>query len=181
MTVRGNKLNVRWMLQRDVKYIVNIENLSFEHPWCEEDFLEQLRCCNCIGMICENGSRDLVGFMIYELHTDKLKILNFAVHPDHRRKGVGLVMMNRIMGKLLNKRRTIVVTVRETNLNFQLFLRELRFLATKVHKGFYEGCDGYEFEFFEHINDKMPVQERQCYSPSDMRLRDFIARQRGDA
>ena len=147
--------NVRWMMRRDMKDIVNIESLSFERPWCEEDFFKQLNRRNCIGMVCENNL-DLVGFMIYELHADRLKILNFAVHPDHRRKGFGLVMMNRMMGKLSHElRRTIAVTVRETNLDFQLFLRELCFMAIKVHRGFYEDCDGYVFEYIH----KIPVQD----------------------
>ena len=42
-------------------------------------------------MVAEQGEK-VVGFMIYELHKNKLHILNFAVHPSCRRLGVGAQM-----------------------------------------------------------------------------------------
>src|SRR5262249_23385369 len=80
-----------------------------------------------------------VGFMIYELHKAKLHILNFAVHPDWRRLGVGSQMVAKLIGKLSSHRRTrITLEVRETNLAAQLFFSKQGFRAIKVLRAYYE-------------------------------------------
>ncbi|MGH7129283.1 MAG: GNAT family N-acetyltransferase, partial [Planctomycetaceae bacterium] len=103
--------------------VLDIERHSFEHAWTEEDFLSCLRQRNCIGMVAEHN-HEIVGFMIYELHKSRLRILNFAVAPQLRRRGVGMQMVQRLVDKLSQQRRSeIVLEVRETNLDAQLFFQ----------------------------------------------------------
>ena len=110
------RVHIRWMIRRDMPEVLAIEHASFEFPWCEEEFLRVLRQRNCIGMVAEYGER-VVGFMIYELHKNKLHVLDFAVHPEFRRQGVGHQMVAKLVGKLSSHRRTrIALHVRETNL-----------------------------------------------------------------
>jgi ribosomal-protein-alanine N-acetyltransferase len=112
--------------------VLAIEHASFDYPWCEEEFLRVLRQRNCIGMVAEHGDR-VVGFMIYELHKSKLQLLNFAVAPQLRRAGIGRQMVAKLVSKLSSHRRTrIVLAVRETNLDAQLFFRVQGFRATEV-------------------------------------------------
>ncbi|HMB06550.1 MAG TPA: ribosomal protein S18-alanine N-acetyltransferase [Isosphaeraceae bacterium] len=139
------RVHIRWMIRRDMPEVLAIEHASFEYPWCEEEFLRVLRQRNCIGMVAECGER-VVGFMIYELHKNKLHVLDFAVHPDTRRQGVGLQMVAKLVGKLSNHRRTrIVLSVRETNLPAQLFYRIQGFRALEVVREYYQdtGEDAY--------------------------------------
>src|SRR5438128_2368971 len=82
------RVHIRWMIRRDMPEVLQSEQLSFEFAWNEEDFLHCLRQRNCIGMVAEQAEK-VVGFMIYELHKNKLHILNFAVNPAWRRMGVG--------------------------------------------------------------------------------------------
>src|SRR5271157_3236611 len=126
------RVHIRWMIRRDMPEVLQIEQESFDYSWTEEDFLRCLRQRNCIGMVAECGDR-VVGFMIYELHKTKLHILNFAVHPAWRRRGVGENMVAKLVGKLSNHRRTrITLEVRETNLEAQLFFRAQEFKAVRV-------------------------------------------------
>src|SRR6516165_11547963 len=107
------RVHIRWMIRRDMPEVLAIEHASFEYPWCEEEFLRVLRQRNCIGMVAEHGER-IVGFMIYELHKTKLQVLNFAVHGEFRRQGVGRQMVAKLAGKLSSHRRTrIMLQVRE--------------------------------------------------------------------
>ena len=76
------RVHIRWMIRRDMPEVLAIEHAGFEFPWCEEEFLRVLRQRNCIGMVAELGER-VVGFMIYELHKNKLNVLDFAVHPEY--------------------------------------------------------------------------------------------------
>jgi [ribosomal protein S18]-alanine N-acetyltransferase len=143
------RVHIRWMIRRDMPEVLATEQASFEYAWSEEDFLRCLRQRNCIGMVAEQGEK-VVGFMIYELHKNKLHILNFAVHPGYRRAGVGVQMVNKLVSKLSSHRRTrITLEVRETNLTAQLFFRSQGFKAVKVLRAYYEdsGEDAFQMQY----------------------------------
>jgi len=143
------RVHIRWMIRRDMPEVLGTEQASFEYAWTEEDFLRCLRQRNCIGMVAEQGEK-VVGFMIYELHKNKLHILNFAVHTGFRRAGVGVQMVHKLVSKLSSHRRTrITLEVRETNLIAQLFFRSQGFKAVKVLRAFYEdsGEDAFQMQY----------------------------------
>jgi ribosomal-protein-alanine N-acetyltransferase len=142
-------IHIRWMIRRDMPEVIQIEQGSFESPWSEEDFLKCLRQRNCIGMVAESQER-VLGFMIYELHKERLEVLNMAVHPGYRNRWIGVQMVNKLKSKLSNHRRTeISLCLRETNLTAQKFFRSQKFLAVDVHRNFYEdtGEDAFEMVY----------------------------------
>lgn len=143
------RAHIRWLIRRDMPEVVQIERDSFECPWSEEDFLCCLRRHDCIGMVAEQNER-VLGFMVFELHKAKLHLLNFAVHPQLRRAGVGGQLVARLVSKLSSHRRTrITLEVRETNLPAQLFFRSQGFRATRVLRNFYpdSGEDAFVMEY----------------------------------
>ncbi len=143
------QVHIRWMIRRDMPDVQQIERASFEFSWSEEDFVRCLRQRNCIGMVADVDDR-IVGFMIYELHRSRLHLLNLAVHPAWRRRGVGAAMVRKLVGKLSQQRRTrITLEVRETNLAAQLFFRQQGFRAVNVLRNFYEDSpeDAYVMQY----------------------------------
>ncbi len=151
-----SRIHIRWLIRRDMPEVMAIEQQSFEHAWTEEDFLVCLRQRNCIGMVAEQGEK-VVGYMLYELHKTKLHVLNFAVHPDHRRCGIGSQMVAKLVSKLSSHRRTrITLEVRETNLAAQLFFSKQDFRAVRVLRSFYEDTGEaacrMEYRFADDIN-----------------------------
>ncbi|QDV44352.1 ribosomal-protein-alanine N-acetyltransferase [Stieleria neptunia] len=145
-------VHIRWMIRRDMPSVLAIEQNCFEFAWTEEDFIRCLRQRNCIGMVAEKDD-EIVGFMIYELHKNRLHILNFAVHPDQRRHGVGNSMCSKLFGKLSHERRNrIMLEVRETNLDAQLFFKNLGFRAISVLRDFYDDTveDAYLMQYRYH-------------------------------
>jgi ribosomal-protein-alanine N-acetyltransferase len=152
------RVHIRWMIRRDMAEVLDIERGSFEFPWFEEDFIRCLRQRNCIGMVAEHGER-VVGFMIYELHKTRLHILNFAVSPEFRRRGVGRQMIDKLLGKLSSQRRVrITLEVRETNLPAQLFFKSAGFRAVTVLRSYYEDSpeDAYLMQF-RHAAEEAPA------------------------
>jgi ribosomal-protein-alanine N-acetyltransferase len=119
--------------------VLEIENDAFGvHAWTEEEFIRCLRIRNCIGMVAERDDR-VVGFMIYELHPQRLHVLNFAVAEDWQRRGVGRSMIEKLQSKLsVDRRNRIMLEVRETNLDAQLFFKVMGFKATKILRDFYD-------------------------------------------
>ena len=153
------RVHIRWMIRRDMPEVLQIENQSFEFAWTEEDFLRCLRQRNCIGMVAEHGEK-VVGFMIYELHKAKLHIMNFAVHPQWRRLGVGNQMVVKLISKLSSHRRTrVTLEVRETNLPAQLFFHKQEFRGSRVLRSFYadSGEDAFlmEYRFGNAVPEEM--------------------------
>jgi len=126
------------MIRRDMPAVLAIEGQSFEFSWNEDDFIRCLRQRNCIGMVAEQDEQ-VVGFMIYELHKNRLHILNFAVAKEMRRQGIGRAMIGKLLSKLSHERRNrIMLEVRETNLEAQLFFKGLNFRAISVLRDFYD-------------------------------------------
>ncbi len=143
------RVHIRWMIRRDMYKVLAIERSAFEVPWLEEEFVRCLRRRNTIGMVAESQER-VVGFMIYELHKQKLRVLNFAVAEGDRRRGVGRQMIDKLISKLGGQRRTrITLEVRESNLTAQLFFRAAGFKAVAVLRDWYDDAeeDAYQMQY----------------------------------
>lgn len=153
------QVHIRWMIRRDMPQVLDIESSRQLSPWSECDFLRVLRQRNCIGMVAEHDER-VVGYMIYELNKFKLQILNFAVHPEFRRRTVASQMAAKLIGKLSSHRRTkITLNVRESNLSAQLFFRSHGFKAMEIARDHFE--DTGEDAYVMHYVHKEPVDVRQ--------------------
>lgn len=155
------RVHIRWMIRRDMSEVLQIEETSHDYAWSEEDFLRALRQRNCIGMVAELGDK-VVGFMIYELHKAKLHILNFAVHPNQRRCNVGTQMVQKLVSKLSSHRRNcITLEIRESNLDMQLFFREVGFKAVRVIREYFDdsGEDAYMMQY--RFGNGVPIEEME--------------------
>jgi len=151
------QVQIRWLIRRDMPDVLGIERACFEHAWSEEDFLCCLRQRNCIGMVAEQDHQ-IVGFMIYELHKLTLRILNFAVDQESQRGGIGSRMIERLVDKLSQqRRREIILEVRETNLDAQLFFRSQGFRALGVLREHYDDTaeDAYSMIFRLIVEDEL--------------------------
>jgi len=159
-------VHIRWMIRRDMPSVLAIESNSFEFPWTEDEFIRCLRQRDCIGMVAERNE-EVAGFMIYELHKTRIHVLSFAVHPEFRREGVGKAMIEKLISKLAYQRRNrIVLEVRETNLDAQLFFRQLGFRATGVLKGFYADTpeDAFLMQFRQENEQAFELNANQRFA-----------------
>lgn len=166
-------VHIRWMIRRDMPEVLEIEQQSFDYSWTEEDFLRVMRQTNCIGMVAEHGEA-IVGYMIYELQKFRIELVNFAVHPQWRRLGVGKQMVEKLVNKLSSHRRNrVTLTVRESNLRAQLFFHAHGFRAERVRRSFFadSGEDAFEMccrvgteisaDEAEEINNRIKVYEEK--------------------
>lgn len=142
-------IQIRWMIRRDMPEVLNIDALEFAQQWSEEDFLLCLKKRNCIGMVIEVRDH-VVGYMVYELEKDLLRIRRFAVASPFQMKGLGREMVLKLKGKLSQQRRhALTFEIRESNTSAQLFLRSMGFKAAYVNRGYFEDTDEdcYLFEY----------------------------------
>lgn len=139
---------LRWMIRSDLPEVVRIERDAFgDEAWSEGEFIECLRIRDCIGMVADVGE-DLVGYMIYRLHWDRLQLLNLAVDEKHRFSGHGRAMCERLGEKLNDRRRRVTCLVRERNVTAQVFFRAVGWRCVEIMREPYFECDedGYLFE-----------------------------------
>lgn len=131
----------------DKKEILDIENKSFEFPYEEDDFMDTFRFGRALGGIYRQDKK-INGFIIYEFRRKSVYLWNLAVHPDHRRQGIGASLVNKLVRNASSLRDRIIIEIRETNLPAQLFLRKQGFKATKILKNFYDETpeDAYKME-----------------------------------
>lgn len=152
-------MNIDWMTRRDMPEVLAIENDCFEFPWSESTFVEQLRMRNIAGMVAEHDNQ-VVGFMVYELNRNYLRLLNIAVHSAFRRQLVGTTMIEKLKGKLSQqKRQSITAEVRESNYAAQLWLKSLGFICVEQIKEFYEESHESAYRFRYGICQPIPIKQ----------------------
>lgn len=151
--------SIRWMIRRDLPEVIKIYNYYFGVLWTEEDVTALLRQRNCIGMVVEYENK-VVGFMIYELHKSRLRVLSLAVDIDYKRQGVGSAMIQKLVDKLSQQRRKeLVLEVNEVNLDALLFYKALGFKAQSVLKSHYtSGDDAYQMMYSIEEKESIPLE-----------------------
>lgn len=164
-------VQVRWLVSSDLPQVLRIEQECTAEPWSQDEFLVHLQEHNCIGMVAEHD-RKIVGYMIYELYPRSLDLLNFVVAPAWRRTTVGKQMMNHLTRKLGPRRNALTVTVRETNLPAQLFLRSHEFQCVSVIKDYYAETneDAYWFRYRLHEESQIAQQSHGDLSSTQQAL-----------
>ena len=163
-------VHVRWMIRRDFAEVLEIERQAFQFPWSEDEFVRCLRQRNCIGMVAEERpSERVAGYVIYELHKDRLHVLNVAVAESQRRLGVGRALLERLIGKLTpNRYRRIVLEVRETNVGAQKFFAKLGFRAVSILKDFYDDTDEDAIVFQYRYRSTTPIADEAVADGEDL-------------
>ncbi len=155
--------HIRWMIRRDFPAVLSIEKDVFEFPWEEKDFLNCLRQRNCIGLVIEDRQGVVLGFIVYELRPSHLEIFNLAVRADFQRRQVGRTLIEKLVGKLSQERRSRILTnVRESNVGAQLFFRAAGFVVVNVLRHHYQDTDedAYVFVYDIRKQPSTPTQPR---------------------
>jgi ribosomal-protein-alanine N-acetyltransferase len=149
-------VDIRWMVRKELPEVLEIERLSFTHPWTEPEMIEFLRLRDAIGAVAEVDD-EVVGFMLYRLRPRNIHLESFAVHPKYRRGGIGYAMIDKLFGKLTPQRRkSITVEVRETNLAAQLFLKSMGFLCIDSIAASYIGTEEDSYLFRYALEEQQP-------------------------
>jgi ribosomal-protein-alanine N-acetyltransferase len=136
-----HKLIIRDMQEDDISAILEIEQISFSTPWSKESFLNEIYKKyafskvavfeeNIIGYICAN-------YLYHESH-----ILNLAVHPDFRRRGVATILMNEAIRELKEKGCVFMyLEVRISNTGAHRFYERFGFKTETIRKKYYGNPD----------------------------------------
>jgi ribosomal-protein-alanine N-acetyltransferase len=129
------------MKEDDIPPVLEIEEISFAAPWSEKDFLNELYNKSALTKVAAFEG-NIIGYICMNFHLHESQILNLAVRPDFRRRGVATILMDEAIREL-RKRRCVFMylKVRVSNTGAQKFYELLGFKVESVRKKYYADPD----------------------------------------
>ncbi|MFQ5585801.1 MAG: ribosomal protein S18-alanine N-acetyltransferase [Thermodesulfobacteriota bacterium] len=126
----------------DLKEVVEIERRSFPHPWSRAQFRRELInpiSFSFAGKVEYKGRLRLVSYIVFWLVSGEGHILNVAVHPDFRHRGIARELITFALCNMEEMgAHDLFLEVRLSN-NVAIHLYEsLGFREIGIRKGYYE-------------------------------------------
>ena len=111
---------IRKMAMDDLSVVLQIDRQSFPLPWPERSYRFELSknpaAHLMVADLDEDGQQAVIGFIGCWIIVDEVHISTLAVHPDHRRQGVGERLLLEMLDYVLSKGvETASLEVRESN------------------------------------------------------------------
>jgi ribosomal-protein-alanine N-acetyltransferase len=122
----------------DVDEVLEIERKSFGSPWPRETFERELENAQSRFVTARAGGGAMAGFAIYWIAGGELHLLNLAIHPDWRRKGIARAMMERLAAEGGSKGCDLAsLEVRKSNQAAVRLYLSLGWVAVGLRPGYY--------------------------------------------
>jgi len=157
--VRNGVWTLADMEAGDLPDVLEIERASFPNPWSAALFLQELRlpfsrtivarestrvvreCTTVAGErpgAGEGGATTLVGYLCRWFVADEMHILNVAVHPAHRRRGIaGVLLAEALREARALRTEAVTLEVRRGNVGARRLYEALRFEEVGVRRNYY--------------------------------------------
>ncbi len=131
-------MNFRPMLAEDLDRVVLIERDSMPSPWSKELFEEELRRGAAHYFVVEENQQ-VAGYMGYWEAPEEAHIINLAISPSFRGKGLGQTMVELCLD-FASKRGAKLATleVRDSNEAAKLLYEKCLFRFVAVRKKYYQ-------------------------------------------
>lgn len=132
-----NTVYIREMYPDDIDDVLEVERQSFTMPWSETSFRSEIYSRHSITRIAElNGA--VVGYVCVKQVTDEGHLLDLAVHPDYRKRGIAKILLNNVIEELrLCGCRFFFLEVRISNYAAKKLYKGLGFRTVGTRKGYY--------------------------------------------
>ncbi len=136
---------IREMVSADCEAVAEIEAASFSDPWTREGFEVALGRSDIVAYVYTHGKK-ILAYFILQLDGPEVHIMNLAVHPTYRRRGIAVECL-RYAERVARRRGSVRLDleVQESNLPAQLLYRKAGYRATRILRNYYPSTheDGY--------------------------------------
>ncbi len=106
---------IRRMLPQDLDEVMELEQETMSHPWCEDDIKSLAFDQGKIAFVSKDGEK-INGYVGASYVLDEAEIGNICVAPEARRKGVASSLLSRLSSELRDRGVTkIFLEVEDTN------------------------------------------------------------------
>lgn len=134
-------IQIRDAAHRDLPRIVEIEQLAFPTPWSLSAFRRELTLPFSrltVAIVGDDHATAPAGFLCRWLVADECHVLNIAVHPEHRRFGLGAELLGATISEAREKSADLVtLEVRRSNLAARCLYRKFDFEERRLRRHYY--------------------------------------------
>ena len=130
-------IELRQLLLDDLGEIEEIERRSYPTPWSRSMFAGELSKPSgiCLGAF---QGEDMLGYLIVARYVDAWHVMNVAVDPEHRGRGVATMLLERLFDLTADDaRRGYTLEVRVSNVNAIDLYERLGFRSRGLRRGYY--------------------------------------------
>lgn len=133
-----SRVSLRPLVEADLTAVLDIERSSFPSPWTRASFLHELHNPHS-RLLAAEWQGQVIGYLCCWLVADEVHILDVAVHPAHRRRGVGRLLLRDMLARARQSgARSASLEVRRSNLPAIALYQELGFREAAVRRRYYE-------------------------------------------
>jgi ribosomal-protein-alanine N-acetyltransferase len=132
-------VELRRLETRDLDTVEIIERASYPTPWSRSMFAAELRkpSALALGAYLET-SGELVGYAFVSRYVDAWHVMNVAVAPEFRRRGIATELLGRLFEVTAeDRRRGYTLEVRVSNVEAIQLYERLGFEARGIRRGYY--------------------------------------------
>ena len=134
-------LCIRAMELADIEPVLAIESVSFSRPWNKDHFAHEIRSPHSFPFVCES-ERGIAGYICLTVLFELAEILDIAVAPDVRGRGVARRLMQHALGAASGSGAQLVsLEVRSSNVPAISLYRRFGFEQCGVRPRYYDGAD----------------------------------------
>ena len=125
--------------ETDLPEVMDIEVTSFNSPWTARMFMDEMENGFSYLLVARDPDGTLLGFICVWVIVDELHILNVAVRPMARRRGIGRALVDEDMRMALNMGASkATLEVRSENKAAVSLYLGMGFIEAGLRRGYYD-------------------------------------------
>ena len=125
------------MKQAHVAQVAELEKLCFAAPWSKKSIASELGNIWSYWVVALDGEQ-VVGYIGSQSSADETDVMNVAVHPDYRRRGIAESLIEVLIRELKNRgSHALMLEVRDSNEPAIALYEKLGFQQVGLRKNYY--------------------------------------------
>ena len=132
------RMAARPLLPADLDRVAAIERVAFTDPWSRRSFEELLDQPQVHGVAVDGDDGALAGYALFSIVAGEGEILNLAVDPAARRRGLASRLLDTVLDRMREARTTSVfLEVRQSNLAAIRLYAGVGFRSVSLRRAYY--------------------------------------------
>ena len=129
-------MTIERMNETHVAAVAALEKLCFADPWSLSSIASELNNPLALWLVAVKDG-DLIGYIGSQSVMGESDMMNVAVHPDHRRKGLGEMLVLALCEALSGENTSLALEVRSSNAPAISLYEKLGFVQVGLRRNYY--------------------------------------------
>ena len=127
---------LRRLAYADLPVVISIERRSFTSPWSPGMFVLEMSKSSTISLAAVQGDDRLIAYAVFSRYDAAWHMMNVAVAPEHRRRGVASALINGALERI-EPSAPVTLEVRPSNKSAISLYGTFGFRSFGYRKGYY--------------------------------------------